>query len=204
MLAVVITAHIPLTAPEARRKQDKLTEDLNRRCALCFLCTPVAGWWRPGGLRAVPSCAELPRRGTADVGSLAFLSAATPQAQSFLELRTPSRQENHPSLALSHTVSIQKQIGAGGKGLRSGRGAPGAGLWDSYCDMSHTYYIRVDQEHSKATQVHIRPHTLGRGCQRETCPETRPGISTTAGLPFSSFPFCAQGQHHPFPPAHQG
>lgn len=29
--------------------------------------------------------------------------------------------------------------------------------------MSHTYYIRADQEHSNATQAQICPHRLGRG-----------------------------------------
>lgn len=104
----------------------------------------------------------LPRRGPADVRRMAFLSAAAPSVRSFLELRTPV-VENHPSLALSHAISIQAGIKAGGKLHRPGGGAPGAGLGDSYCTMSHTYYIRADQEHSNATQAQICPHRLEKG-----------------------------------------
>lgn len=97
--------------------------------------------------------------------------------------------ENHPSLALSHAIPIQTGIKAGGKLHRPGGGAPGAGLGDSYCTMSHSYYIRADQEHSNATQAQICPHRLGRGCQQETRQETCPGISRTIWPHSSEVPF---------------
>lgn len=130
---------------------------------LCFLFTPGGWWWTPAGLRAVPSCMWVLLWGTADVGSVSFLLAATPQTEASWGSGHQPDRENRPSLLLSHTIFIQTGIKAGGKLYRPSGGAPGKGLGDSYCNVSHTYYIRADQQHSNATQAQICPHRQRRG-----------------------------------------
>lgn len=121
------------------------------------------GWWRPAGQGlSLPVWGSL---GGALLTWVAWPSSELPRHKPEASWSWGQQPvvENHPSPALSHAVSIQTGIKAGGKLHRPGGGAPGAGLGDSYGPVSHTYYIRADQEHSKATQAQICPHGLGRG-----------------------------------------
>lgn len=135
----------------------KLTENLSH-CALVFPLHTGLGVVEA----VVPSCVGLPPRGTADVRgvALAFLSAATPQARSFLELRTPARQGEPPFPGAESRSLFRRGSGQVGssRGLAE---VPGARDWMTHTVMSHSSYIRADQAHSNAAQAQICPRRLG-------------------------------------------
>lgn len=159
----IITSHGPLIAHEATREDRAHYRSERTRCPVFPLHTGTPG----GGGRLARGCPFLcgGSLGGALLTWVAWPSSELPRHKPEASWSWGQRPvvENHPSPALSHAVSIQTGIKAGGKLHRPGGGAPGTGLGDSYGPVSHTYYIRADQERSKATQAQICPHGLGRG-----------------------------------------
>lgn len=144
------------------RKKGKLAEDLNRHCPV-FPPHPVAG----GGGR-LASGLPLPAVGPLSGALLTW--AAWPF--SLLSCRKPRAswswghqldRENHPFPGAESCYLYSDRDQGRWETLQPGGDAPGEGLGDSYWDMSHTYYIRADQEYSNATQAWICPHRLGKG-----------------------------------------
>jgi hypothetical protein len=135
---------------------------------------------RMAGLMDIPSCMGLPQRDTADVSGMAFLSAVSHKTKVSWSWGHQPDRKNHPFLgAESCHLHSDRDQGRWETPQACGDAA-GKGMNDSPWIMSHTYYIRADQEYSNITQAQICPHRQGnRGVREETCLETRPGICIT-------------------------
>lgn len=90
----------------------------------------------------------------------AFLSAARPQARSFLGLRTQARRGEPPFPGAESRSLFRRGSGQVGSSLGLAE-VPRARDWMTHAAVSHPSYIRADQAHANATQAQVCPRRLG-------------------------------------------